>query len=643
MSKRPLKFYEFGPFRINITERLLQRDREIVPLTPKVFDTLLVMVENSGHVLEKNELMQTLWPDSFVEESSLTQNVSLLRRALGETNDGRQYIETLPKRGYRFVVDVREVDESENEVVIKERLTREILIEEEEHRATQSTRLQLDESARVRTERRSGLKSYLAVSAIVITAATVGAYFYERGQKTPSFAPRSIAVLPFQTVGKDAETNSLGLGVVDALVMRLGRLDQTVVLPTSSVFKYADHTKDDFTIGKELGVDEVLDGTLQRDGDSVRVSAQLIRLSNGKTVWSETFDEPYHGLFSVQDSISAKLAKALITQMPQPVTERQPNRTTQNPEAYQAYLKGVYFWNFRTKENVAKAINYLEQAVKIDPDFALAHAVLADSYYVCVANNWDIVSMREAYTRADVHATQALSLDDSMAQAHTARAGLRLIYRDYGEAEREFRRALELDPRYAVAHLRYGYFLFGSANLNEALDQMKLALELDPVSPTANTALGYVLFMSRDYDGAIRCYKKALEFQPEMTGARINLGETYVQKRMFDEARIEFDKIKTSDPLAFAAEMACLDGAAGDQRGALQVLSQVSKSSDHGALSPCVYAAMYAAVNDKDAAFGWLEKADANRINVAQVRFNPQYDSLRKDPRFEDWLKRHQS
>jgi len=643
MSKRPLKVYEFGPFRINITERLLQRDREIVPLTPKVFDTLLVLVENSGHVLEKNELMQTLWPDSFVEESSLTQNVSLLRRALGETNDGRQYIETLPKRGYRFVVDVREVDESETEVVTKQRTTTEIVIEEEEHSATQSTRLELQESGPVRTKRRFGLKSYLAVGSIMITVAAVAMYLYERGNRTQSFAPRSIAVLPFQTVGKDAETNSLGLGVVDALVMRLGRLDQTVVLPTSSVFKYADHTKDDFTIGKELGVDEVLDGTLQRDGDSVRVSAQLIRLSNGKIVWSETFDEPYHGLFAVQDSISARLANALIAQMPQPVAERRPNRTTQNPEAYQAYLMGVYFWNFRTKENLGKAIDYLEQAVKIDTNFALAHAVLADSYYLCVANNWDIVPMREAYTRADAHAAQALSLDDSIAQAHTARAGLRLIYRDYGEAEREFRRALELDPRYAVTHLRYGYFLFGSAKLNEALDQMKLALELDPVSPTANTALGYVLFMSRDYDAAIHCYKKALEFQPEMTGAHINLGETYIQKGMFDEARIEFEKIKISEPLTFAAEMTYLNGASGNQREALQIISQVSKSRNRKTLTPCLYAAMYAAVNDKDTAFRWLEKVDSNRLIVAQIRLDPQFDSLRKDPRFDDWLKLHQS
>ena len=642
MTKRPLKFYEFGPFRLNATERLLQRDRDIVPLTPKVFDTLLVMVENSGHVLEKNELMQCLWPDSFVEESSLSQNVSLLRRALGETNDGRQYIETLPKRGYRFVADVRELDESETEVILKERTTTEIVVEEEQT-TTQSTRLQLQESAAAPTWMRFRLKSYLALGSIVITVAAVAAYVYEQRNKAQVVAPRSIAVLPFRTIGGDTETNPLALGVVDALVMRLGRLDQTVVLPMSSVFKYADHTKDDFTIGKELGVDEVLDGTLQRDGDSVRVSAQLISLINGKTVWSETFDEPYHGLFSVQDSISARLANALSAQLPQPVAERSPNRTTRNPEAYQAYLMGVFFWNFRTKENLGKAINYLEQALKIDPDFALAHAVLADSYYLCVVNNWDIVPIREAYSRADGHVTQALSLDDSIAQAHTAKAGLRLTYRDYNEAEREFRRALELDPNYAVAHLRYGYFLFGSAKLSEALDQMKLALELDPVSPTANSALGYVLFMSRDYDAAIRCYKKALEFQPEMTGAHINLGETYIQKRMFDEARIEFEKIKTSDPLMFAAEMAHLDGASGAQREARQMLSQVNKSSDRQTLAPCQYAALYAAVNDKEGAFRWLEKVNANRINVAMVRFDPQFDNLRKDPRFEDWLKRNQS
>lgn len=642
MSKRPLKFYEFGPFRLNATERLLLRDREIVPLTPKVIDTLVVLVENTGHVLEKNELMETLWPDSFVEESSLTQNISLLRRALGETNDGRQYIETLPKRGYRFVVAVREVDESETEVVMQARTTTEILVEEEERSETESIRLKLATVAPISRQARFGLKSYLALGAIIMAAA-VASYVYRRENRTQAPAPKSIAVLPFQTVGKDTETNALRLGIVDALVMRLGSLDQTVVLPSSSVFKYADHSKDDFTIGQELGVDEVLDGTLQRDGDSVRVSARLIRLSNGKTVWSETFDEPYHGLFAVQDSVSARLAGALIAQFPQPVTQRSPNRTTQNPEAYQAYLMGLYFWNFRTRQNLGKATDYLEQAVKLDPNFALAHAVLADSYYLCLENNWDIIPLPEAYARADEHATRALSLDASLAQAHTARAGLRLRYRDYGEAEREFRRALELDPNYAVAHLRYGYFLFGSAKLNEALEQMKLALQLDPVSPTGNTALGYVLFMSRDYDGAIRCYKRALEFQPEMTGAHINLGEAYIQKRMYDEARIEFEAIKASDPLTYAAEMTYLNGASGNQREALETLSQVSKSDDRKRLPPCLYAGMYTAVNDKDTAFKWLEKVDSNRINVAQIKFDPQFDSLRQDPRFEDWLKLHQS
>jgi DNA-binding winged helix-turn-helix (wHTH) protein/TolB-like protein len=642
MSKRPLKFYEFGPFRLNVTERLLLRDREVVPLTPKVLDTLVVLVENSGHVLDKNELMQTLWPDSFVEESSLTQNISLLRRALGETDDGRQFIETMPKRGYRFVVGVREIDESEAEVVTQARTTTEILIEEEEHSATETIRMDLQTSVPINRQLRFGLKSYLAF-AVVLIIATAGVYVYDRAKSSQALAPRSIAVLPFQTVGKDTELDSLDLGIVDALVMRLGRRDQAVVLPTSSVFKYANHSKDDFTIGRELGVDEVLDGTLQRDGDSVRVSAQLIRLSNGKMLWSETFEEPYHGLFALQDSISARLATALGAQFPQPVAQHSPNRTTQSPEAYQAYLIGLYFWNFRTRQNLGKAIDYLEQAVKIDPNFALAHAVLADSYYLCLENNWDIVPLPEAFKRADEHATRALSLDDSLAQAHTARAGLRFRYRDYGEAEREFRRALELDPNYAVAHMRYGYFLFGSAQLAEALEQMKLALELDPVSPTANNALGYVSFMSRDYDAAIRCYQKAMEFQPELIAAHVNLGEAYIQKRMFDEARTEFEKIRVSDPLTFAAEMTYLNGALGNQREALQMLAQVNNSDDRQKLTPCSYAAMYSAVNDKDTAFKWLEKVNQNRVSVAEIRFDPQFDSLRKDPRFEDWLKRHQS
>jgi DNA-binding winged helix-turn-helix (wHTH) protein/TolB-like protein/Flp pilus assembly protein TadD len=642
MNKRPLQLYEFGSFRLNATERLLYRDDDVVPLTPKVLDTLLVLVENSGHVVDKNELMQTLWPDSFVEESSLSQNISLLRRALGEAGDGCQYIETLPKRGYRFVVDVRQVKESDTEVVMSERTTTEIIVEAEEHRSTEFTQSRVQEAALVKTRRRLGLKSYLTAGSIMVMAIAAAIFLYARGSKTEDYVPRSIAILPFENINNDRDTALLDLGIVDALVVRLSALDHTTVLPTSSVFKYADHKEDDFTIGKELGVDAVLDGTLQRDGDSVRVSAQLIRLSDGKIVWSEKFDQPDHGVFAVQDAISARLANALSSHIPQTSPQRRFNRTTQSPEAYQAYLMGLYFWNMRTKENVGKAIDYLEQAVKMDPDFAQAHAVLADSYYLSIGNNWNILPAREAYTKATAHAKQALDLDDGIAEAHIVKADLLFMYRIYDDAEREFHRALELDPRCAVAHLRYGYFLLASSKISEAVDEMKRARELDPVSPTANLALGYLLSISRDYDGAIKCYERALEIQPDMPGAHINLGEAYLQKGMLPEARTEFEKLKDHDPLSFTVEMISFYALSGDHEKAMQLLSELRKSSAHDQVVPFEYAAIYATLNDKDAAFEWLEKINACRLNIAQVKLDPEFDALKTDPRFDDWLKRNQ-
>jgi TolB-like protein/DNA-binding winged helix-turn-helix (wHTH) protein/Tfp pilus assembly protein PilF len=607
-----------------------------------VFDTLLLLVENSGHVLGKSYLMEALWPDSFVEESSLAQNISLLRRALAEAGGGGHYIETLSKRGYRFVVDVYEIKESDAELVMNERTTGEVV--EEEKQPADDMRLLVQSNPYHESGRsRRRAKSYFAASSIFIVALASIIYFFERGKRAQDFAPRSIAVLPFEIIGKNSDAELLDLGVVDALVMSLSGSNQPTVLPASSVFKYANHEKDTVTIGKELGVDAVLDGTLQRYGDSIRVSAQLIMLRDGKTIWSEKFDEPYRGLFAAQDSISARLTNDLLSQLPQAGSQRRLNRTTHDEEAYQAYLTGLYFWSRRTRENLGKAIDYLEQAVKKDPNFAPAHAVLADSYYVCASSNWNVFPIDEEYVKARAHANQALELDDGIAEAHTVKAGLLVTDHNYEEAEREFRRALELNPGYAAGHLRYGYFLFGEMKLNEALAEMKRAQELDPVSPIANLALGYMQFMSRDFDAAIKSFSRTLELQPDLVDVHINLGEAYVYKRMFKEARTEFEALKDDQPSNFAIEMIGLYGAAGSHEQALRMLLQLKDSRDRDQIGPYQYATVYAALNDKDAAFAWLDKMTASRSDVTVAKLDPAIDNLKDDPRFGAWLKRHEN
>jgi len=636
MNRRSLHFYEFGPFRLNITERLLERNSELVPLTPKVFDTLAVLVENNGHIVEKSELMQQLWPDSFVEESSLTQNISLLRRALAEGGDESQYIETIPKRGYRFIAHVTEVEETADALI---NMSGQALVAPSNSAGVAPDSMIV--SAKSEPIQRRFLKSgYLpAVSACLALAAVLTAVFLVRAKRqTENFRPKSVAVLPFKTIGTDRESDLLGLGMADALILKLSRLDQVTVLPTSAVFSLSSHDKEPVTLGKELGVEGILDGTIQKDGDWVRVTAQLIRLSDGKTVWSGKFDERYGSIFRLQDSISDQLSTSLRFQVSDTV---KPVKThaTDNPAAYQDYITGLYFWNRRTRENLPKAIQYLEQAVQKDPDFAEAHAMLADCYYLSVTDEYAATNVDEALTRAETSVNKALALDDTVAEAHIVKAGLNLMTRRFEDAGTEFQRGLELKPNYAIGHVRYAYFLFYSLRLDQAVMQMRRAQELDPVSAVTNGALAGMLYTARCYDESISYSKRSLELEPKGVSARLNLGEAYIQKRMFNEAHEAFDQVLEIDPRYASWEKAYSYSLAGRRPEALRMLATAEKHEE----GPNYFnhALIYGALGDMDKAFEQMDKIRLNRVMAAQIIFDPQFDPLRKDPRFNDFLKRH--
>jgi DNA-binding winged helix-turn-helix (wHTH) protein/TolB-like protein/Tfp pilus assembly protein PilF len=639
MDKQSPRYYEFGPFRLNADERLLLRRNEVMPLTPKLIDTLLVLVENNGHVVTKQALMETLWPDSFVEESSLTQNISLLRKILAARGNGQQqYIETISKRGYRFVASVHESVGVELEVLEQEFTNTEIVIEE--HFLHDSVAPISATSDAVATPvSRLGRRTYLMMFAGLVLLISVFAAYVGNWKRSPevAFTPKSIAVLPFKTIGVDTDSNLMSLGMADSLIIRLSRLEQTSVLPTSSVFKYTAREKDALAIGRDLRVDAILDGTLQRDGNRIRVSAQLLRVGDGKTIWSGKFDEQYESLFALQDSISEQMAAALM-----PAASHSPeylanNNLTRNPQAYQAYLNGLYFWNRRTKDNLPRAIQYLEQAVQADPNFALARVFLADCYNL-TAWEGNCLTQPELAKKADAEVTRALELNETLAEAHTVKAGIMSGKMDFVAADQHFRRALELNPSYALTHLRYGYFLLWNSKPEEALNHMKRAQDLDPVSPVANTALAYVLMMTRRFDESITSLQRALELQPESTVAHFNLGQAYVQQRRFAEAETEFDKLKDSYPLWFTQGKVYAYAAAGRRGEALRILSRLLRSKDRERISNYDYAILYAAMGDKDAAFGCLEKLIHDRSTTAMLKYDPQLDPLRNDQRFAKYL-----
>jgi TolB-like protein/Tfp pilus assembly protein PilF len=578
---------EFGPFRLDLSERLLLRDGKAVPLAPKLFETLAILVENSGHTLEKDELMKRLWPDSFVEESSLSQNIFQLRKALEEGGSGLKYIETIPKRGYRFAAMVRAVRNGS---------------------VGTSTPYRTSESALI------------------------------NGDET-ALCFKSLAVLPFMPLGEEEKTDEyLGLGMAHATIIKLSGLQQLVVLPTRAVFKYGGHRYDPLKVGRTLGVDAVLEGTIQRAGERVRVTVQLIALENGKTLWSDKFDEQFTDIFAVQDSISEQVAGALALRITGDERRHLRKRYTENTDAYQTYLMGLFFWNKRSKEGLNKAVNYFLQAIEKDPHYALAHAGLADSYFLIAYAERDALSQSKGYEKSRSTALRALELDPFVAEAHAALATVKVKHdRDLAGAERSFEQAIAIDPNCAMAYSRYTYFLAAMGRLSESLQSMKRAQELDPLSPDMNASLGSVLYFAREYDEAIHYCQRALVLEPKLAEASLWLGLSYEQKGMPQEAITHFTKARAADtentePLELLGHVFASTGQKDEARS---VLSQLLASSKRNSVHPYNVALIYAALGQTDQAFEWLGKPYVNWTErLRMLRFDPRMDSLKKDAKF---------
>src|SRR5262245_60002706 len=442
---RPVKhFYEFGSFRLDMVEHRLLRDGRPVALKPKVFNLLLELVTNSGHILLKDELMRRVWPDTFVEEHNLAVGISTLRKALGGDQNDYQYIETVPRRGYRFVADVREV---------------------------------WDDPAALREDRAKRAATPSQVSS----------------------ESHSIAVLPFKSIGtKGSEDVCLGLGMADALITRLGNLNQIIVRPTSVVRKFAEGSQDPVSAGNEVGVSAVLDGSIQRSGKSIRVTVQLVSIENGTTLWADKFDEKFTDIFAVEDSISEQVTTALTLTLTDKDRERLRKRYTENSEAYQAYLKGRFFLSKRNAKDMVRSSEYFEEAINKNPDYALAFAGLAD--YYLLAANYNLLSAKEAIPKSRNAVLKALELDETLAEAHSALAYLKLTEWDWAGAEQEFKRAINLNPNIVETRKSYAIYLRCLGRFDEALAVMKRAHELDPLSAGVNTTVGFTLHIGRRYD-----------------------------------------------------------------------------------------------------------------------------------------------
>jgi DNA-binding winged helix-turn-helix (wHTH) protein/TolB-like protein len=665
MSLQRQDFYEFDPFRVDSLKRLLLRDGLPVPLKPKVFDTLLVLVENSGRVVDKDELMQSVWPDTAVEENNLTQNISAIRKALGERRDEHRFVVTVPGRGYRFVADVRKKAHSTPEAGPEQK--REAAATTPGDTAERIGEIEGGggEAPYALPADKRRFRRLAALTVVIVTLSTgiilalppilrrnsgqAGAVGAEKPRATAAAAAvaganeaiESIAVLPFRPLGAEAGDEYTGPGMADALITRLSNSKRLRVRSTSAVLRYNNPAQDPLVAGRELGVDSVLDGKIQRNGSRVRVTVQLVRTSDGVSLWAQTFDEDFTDIFAMQDSISEQVVKALTLQLSREERERMLKRYTESTDAYQAYLKGRYFLDKRSVDSIRKAMTYFQQAIDEDRNYALAYAGLADCYH----RLWQFGASpaQEAIPKATAAALKALELDESLAEAHATLGVIKFrVEWDFAGAEREFKRSLELDSTYAMAHLWYALYLAAMNKMTEADAEMERAAQLDPLSITISNGLGDYYFHTRQYDRSIAQHRKTLEIDPSYLSAHNGMGRAYEQKGMYREAIEEYRKgVKSSDGKLTPAISGYTFAVSGRRSEAVRILDRLIERKKQTSGSPYLVAVIYAGLGSRDEAFKWLDRAFAEHALLpGPIRFDPRLDSLRDDPRFRNLLGR---
>ena len=620
-------FYEFGPFRLDPCAPLLLRDGHPVALTLKALETLLYLVEHRGRVVSRDELIEAVWPDVAVEENNLSVNVSAVRKVLGEGQDGEKYIETVPRRGYRFTATVSDVPVESAEVIYA--------------RNTQPTARQTQPTPANRISRVTS-SFVLAVSVLLATGCV--AYLYSRSWDEPTEAAhspalRSIAVLPLKAITKNDGDEALSLGLTDSLITRLGSSQKIVVWPLSSMTNYAGGEYNALEVGRKLKVDAILDGSFQRTGDRLRVRVRLLRVADGKPIWAGTFDEIDSDIFKLQDAISLEAASALALNIDRPERALILKRYTENKEAYHAYLRGRYYIVKRDDDdkNFDRAFAEYERALRLDPQYALAYAGLADAYSrkANVSSNDD---HNQFYEKAKTAALTALTLDENLAEAHAALGWIRRIYDwDWTESEKHLKRSIELAPNEPAFRRNYAFLLITLGDTVEAVTQARKAYELDP---TFNSNYAFALACNGQIDEAISEFAKATELNNDQS-AWSGLAALYVHKGNYAEALQVINRTPPPEREKFRIEMlaAMIYFHMGEKDKAEEILRGLETIARAASGGDVRLAAVYASLGRKDDAIHALQKGFVTRDDrLMWIKTNPQFDSLRDDPRFQEIL-----
>jgi serine/threonine-protein kinase len=623
MNESQFQIYEFHEFRVDVSKRLLTKgDGEQIPLTPKVFDTLLYLVRHSGKVIEKDELMREIWIDSVVEENNLNQNISILRRVFGEKPGEQRFIVTIAGHGYRFVPEVRPI--LDFGVGIADIRTKDQITNDDEQKT----------DGKDPTQNRKWLAAFAVLSVFALGAA--GFYLWRGNEKSIDAPIKTIAVLPFKPLVLENRNEALEFGLADTLISKLSGGGEIVVRPLSAIRRYTSIEQDSLTAGRELGVESILDGTMQTWGDRIRISAKLLRTSDGKQLWAGQFDEKFTDVLAVQDAISEKVAAALKIRL----GGKEKKHSTENVEAYQLYMEGRYHIAKLTPSDVRTSIPFFQQAIDIDPGYALAYTGLSQAYGVlAIAGE---IPPAEAILKSKAAGQKAIEIDNTLGEAHGSLCmGIFWHDWDWQSAEKECLRAIEIDPNNSDFHGNYALVLSNTGRHAEALAEAKRSRELDPLNLAQSALEGQYLLHAGRPDEALKRLQKTSELEPNFWMPHLFAASAYIEKGMFAEAiaeaRKEYELTGRND-IPFGTYALAKSGKRDEARA---VLKELLKSSATKYVSPYNIALIYNALDERDNALDWLQKGYEQRDpKMTFLKVEPKWNNLRSDPRFITLLKR---
>lgn len=642
--------YKFGGFRLDTAKHLLFTGvDEIVPLMPKAYETLHYLVRHQGEVVEKDELMREIWADTIVEENNLTQNISILRRVLGEKPGEHRFIVTVPGRGYKFVAEVRGESDpigfperSNAEEITLPLDPLEAGMETVRQRAKNEDQLPGDTDLKKSTKRRARYLLVAVIAMAIIGVGLIGFYSWQANKKTPVRSIRSIAVLPFINASQDPNAEYLSEGISESVINNLSQVSELRVMSRNSAFRFKNDQTDTRNIATQLGVEALVTGDVRQIGDKFVINVRLVDAGDESQIWGSQYVRSSADMIAVQNEITKAVVQNLRIKLTVSEQQKLNRNYTANGEAYQLYLRGRFHVFKLTPPEVNKGISYFQQAIELDPTYALAYTGISDAYRSLALGGE--MTPADCFPKSKAAADRAIEIDELLSEGHTS-LGMTLFWGewDWSGAEAQFKRAIELNPNDVNAHIFYAHLLSNTGRHAEALAEATIARELDPLFPFVGALEGQFLFHAGQTDEAIARLQKTFDLAPNFWMPHIFASNAFIQKGMYREAIAqarmarEFSPVQTNSHVMESYALA----KSGKRLEAQALLDELLKLSTERFVPPTHIAAIFNGLGESDKSFEWLERGFEQRDpKMAFLKVDPKWNNLRSDPRFADLMRK---